>query len=189
MLTTSFGHGDVLIWFIEIFFFVVWFWLLMSIVSDLFRDEEASGVTKALWVVLVLFFPVLGVLAYLILRGGATGPNYDADSVAAASRLLEAKNLPARVMVDCSHANSEKDHRRQADVAANVAGQVAAGSDAIFGLMLESFLVEGRQDHSQSAPDKASLVRGQSITDACLSWDQTVPVFDQLADAVRKRRG
>jgi len=70
MLTTSFGHGDVLIWFIEIFFFVVWFWLLMSIVSDLFRDEEASGVTKALWVVLVLFFPVLGVLAYLILRGG-----------------------------------------------------------------------------------------------------------------------
>ena len=70
MLTTSFGHGDVLIWFVEIFFFVVWFWLLMSIVSDLFRDHEASGVTKALWVVLVLIFPVFGILAYLILRGG-----------------------------------------------------------------------------------------------------------------------
>lgn len=70
MLTTSFGHGDVLIWFIEIFFFVVWFWLLMSVVSDLFRDHEASGVTKALWVVLVFFFPVFGILAYLIVRGG-----------------------------------------------------------------------------------------------------------------------
>lgn len=70
MLTGSFGHGDVLIWFLEIFFFVVWFWLLISIVSDLFRDHEASGVTKALWVVLVLIFPVIGVLAYLILRGG-----------------------------------------------------------------------------------------------------------------------
>ena len=66
----GFGHGDVLIWFFEIFFFVVWFWLLMTIVSDLFRDHEVSGGTKALWVVFVLFFPVGGVLAYLILRGG-----------------------------------------------------------------------------------------------------------------------
>ena len=73
MLTTSFGHGDILMWFVEIFFFVVWFWLLMSIVSDLFRDHEASGVTKALWVVLVLIFPVFGILAYLILRGGGGG--------------------------------------------------------------------------------------------------------------------
>jgi len=126
---------------------------------------------------------------HLILRGGANGPNYHADAVAAASRLLEAKGLPARVMVDCSHANSEKDHRRQIDVAADVAGQVASGSDAIFGVMLESFLVEGRQDHSQSSPEKSSLVRGQSITDACLSWDQTLPILDQLADAARKRRG
>jgi hypothetical protein len=70
MFNASFGHGDVLIWFIEIFFFVVWFWLLMSIVSDLFRDHEASGVTKALWVVAVFFFPVFGILAYLIIRGG-----------------------------------------------------------------------------------------------------------------------
>ena len=70
MLTTSFGHGDILIWFMEIFFFVVWFWLLMSVVSDLFRYHEASGVTKALWIVLVLIFPVFGILAYMILRGG-----------------------------------------------------------------------------------------------------------------------
>ena len=70
MVSSSFGHADVLIWFVEIFFFVVWFWLLMSIVTDLFRDHETSGVTKALWVVLVFFFPVVGVLAYLIVRGG-----------------------------------------------------------------------------------------------------------------------
>lgn len=70
MPTPSFGHGDILIWFVEIFFFVVWFWLLMSVVSDLFRDHEASGATKALWVVLVFFFPVFGILAYLIVRGG-----------------------------------------------------------------------------------------------------------------------
>lgn len=70
MFSNPVGHGDVLIWFVEIFFFVVWFWLVMSIVSDLFRDHEASGVTKALWVVLVLVFPVLGVLGYLIVRGG-----------------------------------------------------------------------------------------------------------------------
>lgn len=73
MLSTSFGHGDVLLWFLEIFLFVAWFWLLMNIVSDLFRDHEVSGVTKALWVVLVLFFPFVGVLAYLILRGGGMG--------------------------------------------------------------------------------------------------------------------
>ncbi|MFN8640346.1 MAG: SHOCT domain-containing protein [Candidatus Binatia bacterium] len=70
MFSNPIGHADVLIWFVEIFFFVVWFWLLMSIVSDLFRDHEASGVTKALWVVLVFFFPVIGILAYLIIRGG-----------------------------------------------------------------------------------------------------------------------
>ncbi len=70
MLTGSFGHGDVLIWFIEVFLFVVWFWLLITIYSDLFRDHEMSGVAKALWVVLVLLFPLVGVLAYLVLRGG-----------------------------------------------------------------------------------------------------------------------
>jgi hypothetical protein len=70
MLSTSFGHGDVLLWFFEIFMFVAWFWMLMNIVGDLFRDQEVSGVTKALWVVLVLLVPLVGVLAYLILRGG-----------------------------------------------------------------------------------------------------------------------
>jgi hypothetical protein len=69
MLTRSFGHGDVFLWFIEIFLFVVWFWLLIRIYSDLFRDRETSGVNKALWVILVLAFPLIGVLAYLILRG------------------------------------------------------------------------------------------------------------------------
>lgn len=73
MLSTSFGHGDVLLWFFEIFLFVVWFWLLINIYSDLFRDHETSGVTKAVWVVLVLLFPFVGILAYMILRGGGMG--------------------------------------------------------------------------------------------------------------------
>ena len=126
---------------------------------------------------------------HLILRGGKSGPNYDAESVAAATRLLESKGLPPRVMVDCSHANSEKDPRRQPAVASDIAGQIAGGSTAVFGIMLESFLVEGRQDHSQASPDPESLVRGQSITDGCISWEQTAPVLDELADAIRKRRG
>ena len=70
MLGSSFGHADVLIWFFEIFLFVAWFWLLMTIATDLFRDHEATGVTKALWIILILFFPFVGVFAYLILRGG-----------------------------------------------------------------------------------------------------------------------
>jgi len=70
MLTTTFGHGDILLWFFEIFMFVVWFWLLINIFGDLFRDHEISGITKALWVILVIVFPLVGVLAYLILRGG-----------------------------------------------------------------------------------------------------------------------
>lgn len=70
MLTTNFGHGDVLLWFLEIFLFVTWFWLLMNIIGDLFRDHEASGVTKALWIIFLVFFPFLGVFAYLVLRGG-----------------------------------------------------------------------------------------------------------------------
>ena len=73
MLGTSFGHGDVLIWFFEIFMFVVWFWLLMTVVGDLFRDHEASGVSKALWIVGLLLFPYIGVLAYLIVRGRGMG--------------------------------------------------------------------------------------------------------------------
>jgi hypothetical protein len=73
MLSSTFGHGDVLLWFFEVFMFVVWFWLVVSIYTDLFRDHETSGVTKALWVVLVLVFPFFGILAYMILRGGGMG--------------------------------------------------------------------------------------------------------------------
>ena len=73
MLSSSFGNGDILLWFVEIFLFVVWFWLLISIFRDLFSDHEVSGMTKAVWVVLVLVFPLVGVLAYLILRGGGMG--------------------------------------------------------------------------------------------------------------------
>ena len=73
MTPATFGHADVLIWMIEIFLFVVWFWLLMNIVSDLFRDHEISGTAKALWIVALLFFPFIGVLAYLIARGGGMG--------------------------------------------------------------------------------------------------------------------
>jgi len=84
MFGTNFGHGDILIWFFEIFMFVVWFWLLMTIASDLFRDHEASGVSKALWIVLLLLLPGFGVLAYLIVRGGGM-------SVRAARSMREAQ--------------------------------------------------------------------------------------------------
>jgi 3-deoxy-7-phosphoheptulonate synthase len=87
-------------------------------------------------------------------------------------------------MVDCSHGNSRKDYRRQVEVAAEVAGQVAAGSHSVCGVMLESHLVEGRQDLVSGKP----LTYGQSITDACISWETTVPVLEQLAAAVKKRR-
>jgi len=129
---------------------------------------------------------------YVILRGGSrTGPNYDARSVEHVTAQLAAAGLPPRVMVDCSHGNSGKDHRRQVNVAADVARQVAAGSPHILGVMMESCLVEGRQD----ARPGAALVHGQSITDACLSLDQAVPVLERLARAhaarvrARVRRG
>jgi 3-deoxy-7-phosphoheptulonate synthase len=122
---------------------------------------------------------------HVILRGGTrSGPNYDAAHVRDACMRLQASGLHPSVMIDCSHGNSEKDHRRQPLVAAAVAEQVAAGSAHIFGVMLESFLVEGRQDYVS----KASAVYGQSITDACLSLDQTEPVLEQLAIAQQARR-
>jgi 3-deoxy-7-phosphoheptulonate synthase len=121
---------------------------------------------------------------HVILRGGSKGPNYGKEQVAEVVERLNAAEVPARVMIDCSHANSGKSHERQADVVRDVAGQVAAGNRAIFGLMIESFLVDGRQDHH---PGK-ELVFGQSITDACMSWERTEPLFEQLANAVRKRR-
>ena len=121
---------------------------------------------------------------HVILRGGARGTNYDAASVSAALEQLRAAGLPERVMIDASHGNSERDHARQLAVARDVASQIAAGQRGIVGVMLESFLVAGRQDLA----DPASLVRGQSITDACIGWDDTVAVLGSLADAVRARR-
>jgi len=121
---------------------------------------------------------------HVILRGGTrTGPNYDAEHIAKVCARLAAKGLPERVMVDCSHGNSHKDHHRQADVAASVCDQIASGSRQIFGAMLESHLVEGRQDFVPGQP----AVYGQSITDACLSLVQTEPLLEQLARAQRAR--
>jgi 3-deoxy-7-phosphoheptulonate synthase len=121
---------------------------------------------------------------HIILRGGTGKPNYSADDVAETVKALESAGLDGRVMVDCSHANSSKDHEKQAGVADAVAEQVARGSAGVFGVMLESFIVGGRQDNGANA----KLTYGQSITDACMSWDATVPVLEGLADAVRKRR-
>jgi 3-deoxy-7-phosphoheptulonate synthase len=123
--------------------------------------------------------------AHVILRGGRGAPNYDADSVARAIALLRAAGLPERVMIDFSHDNSGKDPRRQPEIAQAVGGQIAAGDRGIVGVMLESFLVDGRQNLDGSDP----LVYGQSITDACIGWDTTVQVLDGLAAAVRARRG
>ncbi len=121
---------------------------------------------------------------HLILRGGASGPNYSAEHVGLAAARLERAGLPRRLMIDCSHANSEKDHARQPTVLESVAAQVAAGSREVFGVMLESFLVDGSQDASRVD----ALVYGQSITDKCLSWERTQPLLIQLAAAVRARR-
>jgi 3-deoxy-7-phosphoheptulonate synthase len=120
---------------------------------------------------------------HVILRGGRA-PNYDEDSVAAALAALRAAGLRERLVIDASHGNSGKDHRRQPAVAADIAAQLAAGQRGIAGLMLESFLVEGRQDLDPTC----ELTYGQSITDACLSWDATTPVLRSLAAAVRARR-
>jgi 3-deoxy-7-phosphoheptulonate synthase len=120
---------------------------------------------------------------HLILRGGKQ-PNYSAADVEAACAVLRASGLREQVMVDCSHANSSKQHRRQIEVGADVAGQIAAGERRITGLMIESHLHEGRQDIVQGQP----LQPGVSVTDACISFEQTVPLLQQLAQAVRTRR-
>ncbi len=121
---------------------------------------------------------------HVILRGGTrSGPNYEADHVARVCAKLTAKGLPEAVMIDCSHGNSLKDHARQAEVAAAIAGQVAAGSWQVFGAMIESHLLEGRQDYVPGKP----AVYGQSITDACISLEQTEPILEQLARAQQTR--
>jgi 3-deoxy-7-phosphoheptulonate synthase len=121
---------------------------------------------------------------HVILRGGKGAPNYGADSVARAVELLRASSLAERVMIDLSHDNSGKNPDRQPAVASAVANEIAGGNRHVVGVMLESFLVAGRQDLTGSS----ELVYGQSITDGCIGWDTTVNVLDGLADAVRARR-
>jgi len=120
---------------------------------------------------------------HLILRGGKD-PNFDAASVDAAFKALAAANAPQRLMIDISHANSRKDYQRQVEVGNAVSKQIASGDDRIFGVMIESHLIAGRQDLVPGQP----LVYGQSITDGCLSWEQTVNLLDGLAESVRQRR-
>jgi 3-deoxy-7-phosphoheptulonate synthase len=120
---------------------------------------------------------------HIILRGGKN-PNYDAASVQAACAELARAKLPERLMIDCSHANAAKDYRRQAAVAADIGRQIAGGERRIIGVMVESHLVEGRQDLAPGKP----LTFGQSITDSCLGWDESVRLLEGLADAVKERR-
>ncbi len=120
---------------------------------------------------------------HIILRGGKT-PNYDAESVDEACRQMAAQGLAARLMIDASHANSSKKPENQVPVCADIAAQVAAGSDRIIGVMVESNLVAGRQD---LIPGK-ELVYGQSVTDGCIDWDSSLAVLENLAAAVRQRR-
>ncbi|MEY4133295.1 MAG: hypothetical protein RL592_1353 [Verrucomicrobiota bacterium] len=123
--------------------------------------------------------------AHIILRGGSrTGPNYGAEFVTDAAARIQKAGLSSRLVIDCSHGNSSKDHRRQPLVAADIAAQVAAGSRVIAGVMIESHLVEGRQDWK----GKDASTYGCSITDACISFQETIPVLDGLAAAVRARR-
>ena len=124
---------------------------------------------------------------HVILRGGKT-PNYDAASVTAACKELAAAKLPATLMVDCSHANSSKQHEKQLDVARDIAGQVSGGSKQVFGLMVESHLNAGAQKFTPGKDDAALLEYGKSITDACLSWDDSLEVLKVLDEGIQARR-
>ena len=125
---------------------------------------------------------------HVILRGGKT-PNYDAVHVEAACKDLEAAKLRPSLMVDCSHANSSKQHERQIDVARDIATQVGGGSRRIFGVMVESHLNAGAQKFSAGKDDPSKLAYGQSITDACIGWDDSTGVLQVLSEAVKARRG
>ncbi|KAG0341185.1 3-deoxy-7-phosphoheptulonate synthase, partial [Podila minutissima] len=126
-------------------------------------------------------------LCHLILRGGNGGPNYEKEHIEKTRAGLAKAKLPEAIMVDCSHGNSRKQHRNQISVSADLAEQIRAGDKSIVGLMIESNLVEGRQDVGPEGKD--ALVYGQSITDACVNWEDTVRMLEDLADAVRVRRG
>ena len=120
---------------------------------------------------------------HVILRGGKQ-PNYDSDSINQAAAQLEQAKLPVRIMIDFSHANSSKKHKNQMTVSTDVARQVTAGDSRIFGVMVESHLCEGRQDVVAGKP----LTYGQSITDACISWEDTETLLEELATAAKTRR-
>jgi 3-deoxy-7-phosphoheptulonate synthase len=122
---------------------------------------------------------------HVILRGGSKGPNHGTADVDAACAMLKTSGLREQVMVDLSHANSSKQHRRQIEVAEDIATRIAAGDQRITGVMIESHLEEGRQDLVAGQP----LKHGVSITDACIGFAQTEPVLRRLAEAVRARRG
>ncbi len=121
---------------------------------------------------------------HVILRGAKAGPNYDRETAEAVALSLRRAGLPHWLLIDCSHGNTNKDYLLQPLVARSIARQVESGSEDVCGVMIESHLQEGRQDHVPGRP----LVYGQSITDACLSWEMTVPVLEELALAVQKRR-
>ncbi|MEN8725868.1 MAG: 3-deoxy-7-phosphoheptulonate synthase, partial [Lentimonas sp.] len=123
--------------------------------------------------------------AHVILRGGnRTGPNYEAKDVEPVIEQLKAVDLPPYLIVDCSHGNSNKDYTRQSEVVHVLAEQIKVGQNGIAGIMLESHLVAGRQDYTQDGDN----VYGQSITDACIDFDATDAILNELADAVRIRR-
>ncbi|AVQ82066.1 MULTISPECIES: 3-deoxy-7-phosphoheptulonate synthase [unclassified Variovorax] len=125
---------------------------------------------------------------HVILRGGKA-PNYDAASVEAACKDLQAAKLPPTLMVDCSHANSSKQHQKQIDVAKEVAAQIAGGSNRVFGVMVESHLQAGAQKFTPGKDELSGLEYGKSITDACLGWEDSMQVLDTLSQAVKRRRG
>lgn len=120
---------------------------------------------------------------HIILRGAKNGPNYSAQDVQTVTEALNQAGLNTGIMIDCSHGNSRKDHNKQPQVANDIAKQIAAGNHDIIGVMLESHLVAGNQSLSQQP-----LTYGQSVTDACISWEQTLPVLEELAQAVQQRR-
>jgi len=125
---------------------------------------------------------------HIILRGANSGPNFEAKFVKATADKLAKAELPQRVMVDCSHGNSQKKHERQVVVAEDIASQMSKEETAfaIAGVMIESNLVEGKQTIPQEGPSR--LKYGQSVTDACINWDTTVKVLDRLREGVRARR-
>jgi len=125
---------------------------------------------------------------HIILRGGTSGPNFSVEHVRTFAAKLAKAGLPQKIMIDCSHGNSQKQHQKQVEVAEDIAHQLEAEdtAQAIMGVMIESNLVEGRQNIPSAGP--SALRYGQSVTDACIDWEATVPVLDRLREGVRARR-